>query len=62
MSRNRYQNSFSLLYTVIFIQQNYNPILVDFVKSPQPKVQASVDAHQSFLHVEQRQCQDGSSQ
>ena len=52
----------SSLPTVIFVEENYDFILVSFVKAPQPEVQASVDAHQGFLKVEQRPCRDGSSE
>ena len=34
-----------MLSTVIYVEQNYNPFLINFVKAPQPEVQASMDAH-----------------
>ena len=45
-------------FTVRFVERNYEPFLINFVKAPQPEVQASVDAHQSFLQVELQPCQD----
>ena len=54
--------SYKCICTVIFVEQNYDPFLVNFVKAPQPVLQASLDAHQSFLQVKQRPCQDGSSE
>ena len=47
---------------MIFIEQNYNPFLVNFVKILQPEVGAFAYAHQSFLQVEQQPCQHGSSE
>ena len=50
--------------TVLFVERIYDPLLVSFVKAPQPEpeVQASVDERQSFLQVDRRTCQDCSSE
>ena len=48
-----------LICTVRFVERNYTPFLVNFVKAQQPDQQASVDAHQSFLQVECGPCRDG---
>ena len=48
-----------LICTVRFVERNYTPFLVSFVKAQQPDQQASVDAHQSFLQFNRGPCLDG---
>ena len=45
-------------FTVLFVERNYNPFLVNIVKVPQTEVKVSVDTHQSFLQVDWRTCRD----
>ena len=42
---------FFFVFPVIFVEQIYNPFLVNFVKALQPEVQASVDASQTFSRL-----------
>ena len=44
--------------TVLFVERNYNPFIVSFVKAPQLEVQASVDVHQIFPQVDRQTCRD----
>ena len=39
----------ALFYTVSFVERIYTLFLVNFVKAPQPDLQASVDAHQKKI-------------